>query len=146
MQATVLVESKIALEEQLTNLGNSDAIAKLESGADQQLEFPKIEDTPYWSTQMVAEFYQVNATTITQLAKRHRDELKQDGLKTTEKGEIQKARDALSLPSYSSQATLWTPRAVLRAGMLLRDSEVAKQVRTALLNKVEEKPKNSLKA
>nr|MDJ0649736.1 hypothetical protein [Xenococcaceae cyanobacterium MO_188.B19] len=50
---------------------------------------------------------------------------------------LKDARDLWSLPSKTSQVTVWTPRSVLRAGMLMRDSEVAKAVRTSLLNAVE---------
>ena len=45
--------------------------------------------------------------------------------------------EVFSLPSATTRVAIWTPRAALRLGMLLRDSEVAKAVRTSLLNSVE---------
>ena len=43
----------------------------------------------------------------------------------------------MSIPSKTSQVTIWNPRASLRLGLLLQNSEIAKAVRTTLLNAVE---------
>ncbi len=60
-----------------------------------------------------------------------------DGVKAIRGKALSDARDLWSLPSKTSQVTVWNPRAVLRAGMLMRDSAIAKEVRTSLLNAVE---------
>ncbi|MBD2095900.1 hypothetical protein H6F90_12155 [Trichocoleus sp. FACHB-591] len=46
-------------------------------------------------------------------------------------------RSILNLTPDTPQALVWTPRAALRLGMLLRDSAIAKAVRTSLLDVVE---------
>ncbi len=43
----------------------------------------------------------------------------------------------MSISKKTPQLTIWTPRAALRLGMLLRDSAIAIPVRTSLLNAVE---------
>lgn len=89
------------------------------------------------ATEQVAEFYEVSVEATRQVVKRHHDEFDADGLKTVKGKALRDASDILSLPLSTSQANLWTPRAALRLGMLLRDSQVAQQVRTLLLNLVE---------
>jgi hypothetical protein len=56
-------------------------------------------------------------------------------------------RDYVSASEAESQnkapsLTLWTPRAALRLGMLLRDSAIAKAVRTVILDIVESAPQS----
>jgi hypothetical protein len=63
-----------------------------------------------------------------------------DGLKILRGRSLKDAREIVSLPSDTSQAATWTPRAALRLGMLLRDSEVAKKVPTLLLDITEVAP------
>ena len=85
----------------------------------------------------MADFFEVETATIRKVLARHKDELSSDGVKTLRGKAFKDVRDILSLSSRQSSITIWTPRAVLRVGMLLRDSEVAKAVRTTLLNAVE---------
>jgi len=67
---------------------------------------------------------------------RHREELTANGMRTLRGSELEFfKRDILSLfpesyPQPRSNLTLFTRRAVLNIAMLLRDSEVARQVRT----------------
>ncbi|MGK7898104.1 MAG: hypothetical protein AB4372_31920 [Xenococcus sp. (in: cyanobacteria)] len=88
-------------------------------------------------TEQVAQFYEVPEQNLRQLLKTHRSEFASDGLKAIRGKALKDARELWSLPSKTSQVTIWNPRSVLRGGMLLRDSEVAKAVRTSLLNVVE---------
>ena len=88
-------------------------------------------------TEQVAQFYEVPEGSLRKLLKSHREEFESDGLKTIRGKALSDARYLWSLPSKTSQVTVWTSRAVLRAGMLMRDSEIAKAVRTSLLNAVE---------
>ncbi len=88
-------------------------------------------------TEQVAQFYEVSEANLRNLVKSHRQEFASDGLKAIRGKDLKDARNLWLLPSKTSQVTVWTPRAVLRAGMLMRDSEVAKAVRTSLLNAVE---------
>lgn len=75
-------------------------------------------------------------------SKKHRDEFISDGWRELRGTKNLKAlrsigSEVFSLPSATTRVAVWTPRAALRLGMLLRDSEVAKAVRTSLLNAVE---------
>ncbi|TVY09921.1 hypothetical protein [Paenibacillus cremeus] len=86
------------------------------------------------TVQMVADYYEVNKTAIDQVLHRHKDEFKSDGVKkVTSKSE---GFDILSKALNPNQfiVKLIPRRSILRIGMLLRDSEIAKQVRTYLLN------------
>ncbi|PEK10538.1 hypothetical protein CN683_26710 [Bacillus toyonensis] len=107
------------------------------------------------TTQQVAEFYEVKVDTIKQLVKTNRTELESDGYIVKNGGEVVKSlsekislKELLSTPGKQTVTlrngdkfvfanrmnALFTKRAILRVGMLLRDSEVAKEVRTQLLN------------
>lgn len=107
------------------------------------------------TTQQVADFYGVSLDTIKWVVKRNRDELVTDGYNTLtgkessdlygdklslKKIETQKGKYVVTLRnnievSFSNRSNGFFPkRAILRVGMLLRDSEVAKEVRTQLLN------------
>jgi len=107
------------------------------------------------TTQQVADFYGVNEKAIRSMVADHRDELELDGYTTKSgkeiKGKLDSALKTLSkieprlghfVVTYKGEETkiayrnvaLFPKRAILRVGMLLRDSEVAKEVRTQLLN------------
>ena len=102
------------------------------------------------TSQMVADFYEVDKTVIEKLTLRNRSELDSDGLKLTTKREIlnghhvrvenfsyhiEVALQDGSVAKISNRGVLLYPRrAILRVGMLLRDSNVAREVRTQLLN------------
>ena len=111
---------------------------------------PKLEMTPInW----VAEFYDVDQKVIRQLFLRHKEEIEKDGVKSMSGQNVALVlRDVTPVKYYgksgceihiseektlmlnNGRRTYFSPRAVLRIGMLLRDSEVAKEVRTQLLN------------
>ena len=99
-------------------------------------------DDIHVTVEMAANYYDAPIDTIKTILKRHKDEFVEDGVKTIF-GE-QFARFKMNLTKtheVSAKArtiTLLPRRALLRIGMLLRDSEVAKTVRSYLLN-VEEK-------
>ncbi len=74
---------------------------------------------------------------IRQLLKTHRAEFVSDGLQTLRGKDLKQVRDLLSLTSMSVNVTVWTPRAAMRLGMLLRNSAIAQALRTSLLDAVE---------
>ncbi|NQE89752.1 phage antirepressor KilAC domain-containing protein [Nocardia terpenica] len=85
---------------------------------------------------MVAEFYEVSIDVIRQTVVRNRDEFDTDGYRVVTRSAFRamfEESDKLSLSSASSFA-LFSRRAVLRVGMLLRDSPVARRVRDYLLD------------
>jgi hypothetical protein len=100
----------------------------------------------YWhgetlaSTKDVCSFYSIDRDTLQKILDRHRLELHSDGVRKLEGQELRQARDIFALPSSTSTATVWTPRAILRVGMLLQDNEIAKQVRNILLDQVQQNP------
>lgn len=133
---SVLVESKSARDNQLELLSHDRAQEIL--GKVKALYFALWRGIGMTTTEQIAEFYAVTREVVYQVVKRHRDEFDADGLKTVKGKALKDASDILSVPSTTSQVTLWTPRASLRLGMLLRDSEVAKTVRTTLLDAVQQ--------
>lgn len=106
----------------------------------------------------VAEYYKVDEGAIKMLVSRNRSELEEDGMQslngletkaflvsnnllpTNERGYFEV--DGIKF-AYKSNL-LFPRRAILRTGMLLRDSEIAKEVRTQLLN-IEEKTSEETK-
>ena len=95
------------------------------------------------TTGMLAEYFNVGVTVIQQTYYRNRDEIKLDGVISQTGGKI---KDFLSIDKLSmlndirlsrGQNILFPKRAVLRIAMLLRDSDVAKEIRTQLLNTFE---------
>ncbi|MEU6080367.1 hypothetical protein [Streptomyces sp. NPDC047108] len=93
------------------------------------------------TTRMVAAYFEVSEDVIRQLVARHRPELTVNGLITLHGSDLHRfKRDIMSryprasYPQARSNLTLFTRRAVLNVAMLLRDSEVARRVRTYLLD------------
>ncbi|WP_280505798.1 phage antirepressor KilAC domain-containing protein [Nocardia farcinica] len=84
-------------------------------------------------TESVAEFYEVNAGTIRALVLDNRDELESDGYRVVTRSAFE-ASYPKQLTSSASRIAVFPRRAVLRVGMLLRDSPVARQVRDMLLD------------
>jgi hypothetical protein len=100
----------------------------------------------YWhgetiaTTKQVAAFFLIEEKLVRLTLGRHLEEFHSDGVRKLEGQELQKARLILRLAPSTSVATVWTPRAILRIGMLLQDNEIAKQVRNVLLDQVEQNP------
>lgn len=116
-----------------------------------------------WATQkQVAEYYEVGEKAIETIYSRHRDELESDGVSLKSYKEFLNIQNEGLEISYVVGKTIFTfangneltvpnrglkvfpRRAILRVGMLLRDSEVAKEVRTQLLN-IEENTSTEIK-
>lgn len=107
-------------------------------------------NTEHATTRMVATYYGVDISTVQMIITRNRMELDSDGiflsskenlltnnlLVKTKRGGFDILDDNGSMIDTGSNKgiLLFTRRAILRVGMLLRDSEVAKEVRTYLLN------------
>jgi hypothetical protein len=131
----VLLESKAARDGQLTQVSHesaSDVLSKAKA-----LVFALWQGTGAATTAQMAEYYEVPVDAIESVLRRNRDELESDGVNTLKGSDLKAFRYAsvnLTEASKTSQVTVWTPRAALRLGMLLRDSEVAKQVRNLLLD------------
>lgn len=91
---------------------------------------------------MVANLFEVDVDVISKVVQRNREELLSDGMKTLSGSELELfVKDMMSLSNdvniFSKKfrfLSVFPRRAVLRIGMLLRDSEVAKALRSYLLN------------
>lgn len=108
----------------------------------------------------VADYYEVEFHAIEMIYSRNTDELKSDGVCVkrvkdflnsqyvrTEKSKYKNTfvySNGMILTMPNSGLKVFPRRAILRVGMLLRDSSVAKEVRTQLLN-IEEKSTNDVK-
>ncbi|EEM03854.1 hypothetical protein bmyco0002_37220 [Bacillus pseudomycoides] len=89
----------------------------------------------------VANFYGIDKNAIRALVHDYRDELESDGMHFLRYSEIKELIEVTpnlnemnALGINRAGTNVFTKRAILRVGMLLRFSEVAKEVRTQLLN------------
>ena len=134
-------------------VGNYEVLEKVKK----LLLIPELE---VMTTEQVADYYEVDYDAVKKVYQRNTDELESDGMhiekmETFLKGQnvsIQKERNKAIL-TYDNGITfsvtnrglkVFPRRAILRVGMLLRDSVIAKEVRTQLLN-IEEKSSNEVK-
>ncbi|MEU0839866.1 hypothetical protein ABZ370_10375 [Streptomyces sp. NPDC005962] len=101
-------------------------------------------DGVHVTTRIVAMYFEVGEEAIKSLAKRHREEFHSNGMHTLRGSDLQifeRSNLDLSDSSYPqgrAHLTLYPRRAVLNVAMLLRDSDIARRVRTYLLD-VEER-------
>ncbi len=97
-------------------------------------------DGVHVTTQGVADYFEVEERVINKIMQRHRTELEANGFKVLRGSDLAEFKsDILSLYSRSypqprSALGIFTRRAVLNVAMLLRHSEVARRVRTYLLD------------
>lgn len=141
MEARELQLLKGEKEERDQYIGRVDVLEKVK-------ELNTLAGTEYMTTQQVADFYEAGRSTVNQVYVRFADELESDGVFKASAKELEKVLclDKLSkrkkpggievegeFLSYNTN-NLFPKRAVLRVGMLLRDSEVAREVRSLLLN------------
>ena len=108
------------------------------------------------TTEMVAKYYGEDIKTVERQKERNFDEFESDGYKVFNKESISNLltngmlvktkrggfdvldeNENVLFSGSNKGVALWTKRAILRLGMLLRDSKVAKELRTQLLNIVE---------
>ncbi|MEK7483116.1 MAG: hypothetical protein AABZ60_02160 [Planctomycetota bacterium] len=93
--------------------------------------------TAWCLTPALAAFYQVREDVIRQITRRHRDELENDGYKVLSQQTL-KAMPEIQFKIPRRGLAIFPRKAVLRIGMLLRNSAVAKMLRSYLIQ-VEEK-------
>ncbi|MFD6026636.1 restriction endonuclease [Streptomyces griseoluteus] len=127
---TVLLESKTLRTSALDRVEVLDRVKTLSL----------LPDGLHVTTAMVATYFGVTVEAVRQLKARHRKELTVNGMITLRGSDLAEfKRDILSrypgsYPQPRSSLTLFPRRAVLNIAMLLRDSEVARRVRTYLLD------------
>lgn len=133
------------------NVGRFEILEKVK-------ELLLISGTDYAVLSQVADYYEVGLEAIASLVKDNREELLEDGLVNATGAETKQilgkfSKDFANQRGYFTcdgiklnhrNNLLFTRRAILRVGMLLRDSAIAKEVRTQLLN-IEEKVQDETK-
>jgi len=127
MDEMILYESKT-----MRNQYASKTEVLMVCGFDSEQEYTTIKAT--------AAFYQVPEGTLKSVLSENRGEFEEDGLRVFTYAELKKDCGKLGIPTseinHRGHVGL-TMRCVLRAGMLLRDSARAKEIRTVLLNERE---------
>ncbi|MFE9440537.1 restriction endonuclease [Streptomyces sp. NPDC006602] len=91
-------------------------------------------DGMHVTTAMVAAFFEVGLKAIESLVLDHREELVASGYRVLTGSELTSFKEVSGIQSRSRSLALYPRRAVLNIAMLLRDSEVARQVRVYLLD------------
>lgn len=105
-------------------------------------------NTEYATTEQVSDYYKVNISVIKMQVSLNRDEIMEDGVKSlsgkeTKEFLVSKKILPTNFRGYfeaggqrfaNNKNLLFPKRAIMRIGMLLRDSEIAKEVRTRLLD------------
>jgi hypothetical protein len=133
----LLFESKTARDQGLVQL-------KLQYSEERLLNKAKTLLFAVWNglgritRQQLADFYEVSKEVIDKNYQRHKDEFDIDGVEVLRGKDLNDARDILSLASKSSQETIYTAAAALRMGFILRDSQVAKTVRTLVIRFIQD--------
>lgn len=94
-----------------------------------------IGNTEFATKHQIATYYGVKVSAIESIERRNRDELISDGYKNYKKSEIENLIGQVDRLEIANRGmNLFTKRAILRVGMLLRDSEIAKEIRSRLLD------------
>ncbi|MFE0251500.1 restriction endonuclease [Streptomyces sp. NPDC059010] len=91
-------------------------------------------DGMHVTTAMVAAYFEVGLEAIKSLVKDHRAELEASGYRLLTGEELRSFKDLSGFQSRTGSLALFSRRAVLNIAMLLRDSNVARQVRVYLLD------------
>jgi hypothetical protein len=142
----VLSESLSLRDERLAQIDESRAIELLVKV--KLLVLAVWRDTQFATTDQVAEFFEVPKETIASLVKNNRTELARDGYVVLRGDDLQFAKFKLDFANKSKvrQVAIWTPRSIIRAGMLLRYSDVAATLRTLILDGIKEIPSLAAKS
>ncbi|MFJ4962561.1 hypothetical protein ACIP6P_08875 [Streptomyces sp. NPDC088729] len=95
-------------------------------------------------TEDVARYFEVSTASVRRLTDRHQEEFTENGMRILRGSELRSfhsdmmslwAREGVeSYPQAATQLRLYTRRTVLNVAMLLRDSDIARCVRTYLLD------------
>jgi len=128
----------IANELQLTEIKDlRDKYIDNDAVLDKVKALTLLPDNTHITTEMVSNYYEVPKGTIDSLIFEHNEELISDGYKILKGVDLKEFKGYLGNPidlKFISTLAILPRRAILRIGMLLRDSHVAKQIRTYLLN------------
>ncbi|MFF9568441.1 hypothetical protein [Streptomyces sp. NPDC014685] len=129
-----LLESRALRVEQM---GRVDVLDKVKS-------LVMLPDGIHVRTEDVARYFEVSTGAVRRLTDRHQGELAENGMRVLRSSELQsfhsdmmslwKGEGAESYPRAAARLRVYTRRTVLNVAMLLRDSDIARCVRTYLLD------------
>lgn len=127
MKEKEILENKVTRESLLKNISVLEKVKELLT----------LGNSEFATTQQVADYYEVGIEVIQKIASRNNEELQNNGMKLYKKNDIegligQDVKLEKSIPNRGMK--LFSKRAVLNIGMLLRDSDIAKEVRSRLLD------------
>lgn len=106
---------------------------------DRVKELILLPNTEYATTEQVARYFEVGLEAIQSLIKDNRSELTTNGFGIRKRKEILNVlKEQLEINIPNRGMNLFPKRAILNVAMLLRDSEVAKEIRTRLLDIVQD--------
>jgi len=91
------------------------------------------------TTEQVANYFEVGEECINSLVKDNKDELLNNGLTINVGEQLKSLKDTCQIQSRAKALTTFSRRAILNVAMLLRDSQVAKTIRSVLLDATENK-------
>ncbi|MGR8009475.1 restriction endonuclease [Streptomyces hypolithicus] len=121
---TVLLESKSLRE----------SVAERTEVLDRVKALSLLPDGMHVTTTMVAAYFEVADTVIRAVVFDHREEVEANGYRVLTGAELSCFKQLSEISSRTASLAVFSRRAVLNVAMLLRDSEVARQVRTYLLD------------
>ncbi|GHB25249.1 hypothetical protein [Streptomyces chryseus] len=129
-----LLESRTLRDEHLVRLDVLDKVKAL----------VMLPDGIHMRTEDVARYFEVSTVTLRRLTDRHHGEFTENGMRTLRGADLRSfhsdmmslwgTQGAESYPQAATQLRLFTRRTVLNVAMLLRDSDIARCVRTYLLD------------
>lgn len=120
----VLIESRTARQQYGNRIDVLDKVRAV----------PFLPDDMHVTTEGVAVFFGADAKTIEKLVERNRDELEANGFRILEGQQLTDMKSVCGIRSRARSLALFDRRTLLNVAMLLRDSEVARQVRRYLLD------------
>ena len=91
-------------------------------------------NTELYTTEMVANYYEVGIEAIKSLIHDNQDEIQKNGYKVLNGDELSSLKELCQIKSRARSLATFSKRTVLNVGMLLTDSEIAKEVRSRLLD------------
>lgn len=120
----VLIESRTARQQYGNRIDVLDKVRAV----------PFLPDDLHVTTEGVAAFFDVTIKTITSLVVDHRAELESNGYNVISGTQLNSFKEFSQIQSRARSLALFDRRTLLNVAMLLRDSEVARQVRRYLLD------------
>ncbi len=133
---SVLVESKSARDFGVAEIVSRDSQMVLLNRV-KAVCFAAWRGRGWMTTEQIALYCDVPENTVRQNHRRFKAEFDDDGVEKLTGEELQEVRDIMSLSSFAPQAIIFPPRAVLRMGFILKESQIAAGVRTAALNLIQ---------